>query len=191
MSRSFQTLAFGALLLAVGCSSRPDRELVEAHSALETAKIAEADLYCPDLFQNAGDAFRAGESELATQDQLQTSRRDYKNASDLLRRARQQAETAAHASADRKNKAMNLATSRHCLAQMALEQARKRLALAHTGSAGKASEDELVSDLETARRLLADATKAYSEARFMDAAHQFEAATLHAQSLGRGPRARR
>jgi hypothetical protein len=188
MRKSWRLFVFTGLLWTVACSPRPDRELVDARQALEAATTAEADLYCPDLYQNAADVLRAGESETAEQDRARTTRKNYRQAAELLIRARGEAELAARTAAVRRERAKSIANSRQSLAEMALQGARKKLASSANGRRVPGpSGDDLSNDLALASRLLEEARKAYSEGRYMDAAHQFEAVTLQSRVVGSRP----
>jgi hypothetical protein len=97
MRRLFVSLLIGLFALSTGCG-RPDppsEELAAAKAALEAARGVQADTYAPEAWQRATQALETAEGELEKQSRL-TIRR-YDNARNLLRDAKEAAETAMHA----------------------------------------------------------------------------------------------
>lgn len=74
-------------LLILGCGGEPAKELADAKSALENARVAEADKYAPDLFAQAENSIAEAENLIA--------QKKYGEAKKLLVDAKNAAESAA------------------------------------------------------------------------------------------------
>lgn len=71
------------LLLAIGCSKKPETEIAAASSAITAAESAEAQEYAPAALQSARDSLTAAQQELAAQDAKMALMRKYDRAKEL------------------------------------------------------------------------------------------------------------
>ena len=117
--------SIGILWLASlsGCAQKPVLELQEVREAIAAARDFEADIYAPEVYQNALLNMEGGEFAIAEQDAAPPWSRNYETALDLLALAFDQAEEAlAIAEADKQNVFLE--------AQNALPQAERMLQVA-------------------------------------------------------------
>ena len=83
MKRWQMALAAGVLLLAIGCSKKPETEIAAAGTALTAAESSEAQEYAPAALQSARDTLTAAQQELAAQDAKMALMRKYDHARQL------------------------------------------------------------------------------------------------------------
>lgn len=92
---------FAVVLVAVvamwsmsGCSKAPVTEIDAGKAALENAKASEAEMYAPELFQQASDSLNAATVAIQEQDAKFSMFRDYDRATEMLAKSQQLAEQA-------------------------------------------------------------------------------------------------
>ncbi len=83
MKRWQLALCAGVLLLAIGCSKKPETEIAAAGAAITAAESAEAQEYAPAALQSARDSLTAAQQELAAQDAKMALMRKYDRAKEL------------------------------------------------------------------------------------------------------------
>lgn len=83
MKRWQMALCAGALLLAIGCSKKPEVEITAAGTAFTAAESIEAQEYAPAALQAARDTLTAAQQELAAQDAKMAIMRKYDRAKEL------------------------------------------------------------------------------------------------------------
>jgi len=83
MKRWQLALCAGVLLLAIGCSKKPETEIAAASAAITAAESAEAQEYAPAALQAARDSLTAAQQELAAQDAKMALMRKYDRSKEL------------------------------------------------------------------------------------------------------------
>lgn len=83
MKRWQLALCAGVLLLAIGCSKKPESEIAAAGAAMTAAESSEAQEYAPAAMQAARDTLTAAQQELAAQDAKMALMRKYDRAKAL------------------------------------------------------------------------------------------------------------
>jgi hypothetical protein len=94
MKRWQLALLAGVMLLAIGCSKKPEMEIAAAGAAMTAAETAEAQDYAPAALQTVRDTMTAAQQELATQDAKMALMRKYDRAKELYITAARLAEEA-------------------------------------------------------------------------------------------------
>ena len=87
-------LAFAAVLTSVACGDPPDKELQQARSAIESARVAGADLYAREEFSAAETALKSATDAV--------DQRDYRLALNRALDARERAQNAVQEAVSRK-----------------------------------------------------------------------------------------
>ena len=151
LRRLFSAIALSALLTsAVACGTPPDKELQQAHAAIESARAAGADRF-------AAEEFAAAQSALARANDA-VAQRDYRLALNNALDARERAQNAARAATGRMAAVRKDAESALTAAAAALADAHAKLKSADTRRVPAAT-------LTSARSRIALAEKGVQEAR--------------------------
>ncbi len=72
------------IVLAAGCAQQPKNELNAATTAIDSAKVAEANRYLPDEFNTLQDLYNKANVEIEAQNSKFFLSRSYKNAAEML-----------------------------------------------------------------------------------------------------------
>jgi hypothetical protein len=151
-----------AVVLTVGCSEPPQKEIDRAQQAIDSARAAGAEQYAPDSFAAATAALQQSHEAV--------DQRDYRLALSRAVDASDRAQEAERAAADNKAKAKSQTETAVNAANAAVMHLQARV---------RAAEEVRVPprDLASARASLKDAEGALQKARALLAAGNFAAAT--------------
>jgi hypothetical protein len=151
LRRVLQSIAaVTALTVTASCGDPPDKELQQARSAIESARLAGADVYARDEFSAAETALKNATDAV--------DQRDYRLALNRALDARERAQNAEKEAASRKVAARTDASRAVAAAGRALDEARTRLRTAESA--------RVPSRIVTpARRSIADGDLTVQEAR--------------------------
>jgi len=175
MRRLLLSLAMLAAVTGAACGGDPpDKEMQQAQTAIDAARVGGADLYARDEFTAAQDALKRAQDAVV--------QRDYRLALNNALDAREQAQTAAKTAVDRKSAARIEAEHALAAATASLNDARAKL---------KAAEAIRMSakTLATSRRAIADGDTAVQKARAAFGQGAYPSATSTADTAATGLRA--
>ncbi|HXV76454.1 MAG TPA: hypothetical protein VD788_09050 [Candidatus Polarisedimenticolaceae bacterium] len=169
-------LALALPLIAVGCAGEPAAEIDAASAALESARLAEAEVYAPEAMQTAEAAHAELQTELAAQKERFALGRSYDKTRELAadaQRASEEAVGAAHA-----GKLMAREEAMNMLAELrtSLDEVETMLDNAPQGKGSAADLAALRGDLGAVDVALTDIEQAISAQRFIDAVQKAQAA---------------
>jgi hypothetical protein len=151
MRRVLQSIAVAVAVTAMAaCGDPPDKELQQARDAIESARVAGADVYAREEFSAAETALKNATDAV--------DQRDYRLALNRALDARERAQNAAKEAVTRKAAVRADASRALATASRAVDDARVKLTGAETARAPARA-------LASARRAIADADQAVQEAR--------------------------
>ncbi len=170
------SILLGLGLVFAGCASAPTEEINATKAALEAVRTDDVRTYAPDSLQAAEDELNKALAEVQTQDNKFALSRDYKQASALLKSAKDLAEKAK--SDAEANKAKTKADAEAVIASLPgmLDEAKKALAKAPKGKDTKADIEAMQNDLKLAEEAINGANQAMSQEKFKDALTQANSA---------------
>jgi Domain of unknown function (DUF4398) len=168
--RLLLTLAVLATMAGPACGGDPpDKEMQQAQTAIDAARVGGADLYARDEFTAAQDALKRAQDAVV--------QRDYRLALNNALDAREQAQAAAKTTVERKATARTDAERALAAATASLNDARAKLKAAETARASTRA-------LSVSRRTITDGDTAVQKARtvfaqgaYLDAVSTATAAT--------------
>lgn len=157
-----------AVVLSVGCSAPPQKEIDRAQQAVDAAKAAGAELYAPDIFNEASAALQQSHEAV--------SQRDYRLALSRAVDASDRAQEAARAAADNKAKVRSQTEATVNAVNVSVNHLQARV---------KVAEEVRVPprDLATARATLKNAEGTLQKARSLLASENYAAATQTVSGL--------
>ena len=177
------SLALGLTLLFTGCSSAPTAEIDAAKAAIRDAQTEEIRSYAPESLKAAEDSLSKALAEVQTQDGKFSMTRDYKQASTLLKSAKDLADKAKDDALAGKAKAKADAEAMIATLPPILEDARKALARAPRGKDTRADLEAMQNDLKLAQEELAGANSSMAEGKYSDALAKADSAKSKASAI--------
>lgn len=175
MSKRVSIIAvLGMVLLIVGCASKPEAQIASAQKALEGAEQAEAVTYAPTELQKAQDTLAAAQAEIKVQEEAFFLTRSYEKATTLLTQVVTEAEAAAQAAADNKEKVRQEAETLKGQLEVSIAEAEEMLAKAPKGKGTKADLEALQGDLAGAKTAVEEASAAFAQGQYMSALDQLK-----------------
>lgn len=126
MRHSIALLLLAGLL--VGCQQAPQQEVDAVRQALAAAESAEAEKYASEALEEARQAVRGIDEELAAQADKFAPFRSYERANELIAEAQTGAAAAREAAVEGKEAARNEAETAQAQAEAALTEAREMIA---------------------------------------------------------------
>jgi hypothetical protein len=171
MKRTLLALSFAIsiVLLLAGCASAPTAEVTATKAAITEAQTDDVQTYAPDSLTAAQNDLNKATAEIQTQDNKFFLSRDYKQATEMLKSAKDLAEKA---KADaQSNKMKTKADAEALIASLPpqMDEAKKALAKAPRGKDTKADLEAMQNDLKVAEESIAEATTAMTGEKFKDA----------------------
>jgi hypothetical protein len=163
------SLAIGIALLFAGCASAPTAEVTATQAAIKDAQTDDVQTYAPDSLKSAQDELSKATAEIQTQDNKFFLSRDYKQATEMLKSAKDLAEKAKTDGQTNKMKAKTDAETLLASLTPQLEEAKKVLAKAPKGKDTKADLEAMQNDLKVAGESITEATTAMSGEKYNDA----------------------
>lgn len=170
------SMILGLGLVFAGCASAPTEEINATKAALAAAQTDDVRTYAPESLQAAENELNKALAEVQTQDNKFALSRDYKQASALLKSAKDLAEKAK--SDAEANKAKTKSDAEAVIASLPgmLDEAKKALAKAPKGKDTKADIEAMQNDLKLAEEALNGANQAMSQEKYKDALAQANSA---------------
>jgi multidrug efflux pump subunit AcrB len=178
----FSLVLFCGLIFA-GCSSAPTEEINATKAAVSAAQTDDVRDYAPESMAAAEDQMNKALAEVQTQDGKSMFSRNYKQASEMLKSAKDMAEKAqADAQA---NKTKSKAEAETAIAELPqlIEEARSALAKAPKGKDTKADIEAMQNDLKVAEESQNEAGQAMSQEKYKDALAKAASAKEKASSI--------
>jgi hypothetical protein len=176
-------LAIAASMFFFACASAPKEEIAATQAAIQSASTDDVRTYAPDSLKDAEDTMAKATAEVSTQDEKFALSRDYKQASELLKQAK---EKAAKAVTDAQaNKAKDKSDAEALIGSLTtlLADAKKALATAPKGKDTKAELEAMQSDLKSAEEAATAATQAMAQEKYKDALAQANTAKSKADGI--------
>jgi hypothetical protein len=177
------SVVLGLSLLLAGCASAPTEEINATKAAVAAVQTDDVRTYAPDSLQAAQDELNKALAEVQTQDNKFALSRDYKQASAVLKSAKDLAEKAKNDAQANKLKAKADAEATIAALPSALEEAKKVLAKAPRGKDTKADIEAMQNDLKLAEEALNGANQAMGQEKYKDALAQANSAKEKASSV--------
>jgi uncharacterized protein (UPF0332 family) len=170
------SMVLGLGLVFAGCASAPTEEINATKAALAAVQTDDVRTYAPESLQAAENELNKALAEVQTQDNKFALSRDYKQASALLKSAKDLAEKAK--SDAEANKAKTKADAEAVIASLPgmLDEAKKALAKAPKGKDTKADIEAMQNDLKLAEEAMNGANQAMSQEKYKDALAQANSA---------------
>jgi hypothetical protein len=150
--------------LALACSEPPHKEMHQAQGALDAARAAGAETFAPDEFREA--------QNLLQQSEQAVTQRDYRLALRHALDARERAQEAARAAADRKAEARGQAERSMAAAELAVRSAQQRLTRARAARVRARELAPLATAISNAEASLQKARAAMTDGAYLDARKQ-------------------
>jgi len=170
------TLIIGCGLLFAACASAPTAEITATKAAVAAAQTDDVRTYAGDSLKAAEDEMSKALAEVQTQDGKFFISRDYKQASTMLKSAKDLAEKAVSDAQANKVKAKSDAEAALAALPQSIEEAKKALAKAPRGKDTKADLEAMQNDLKVAEEALTEANTAMSNGQYKDALTKAESA---------------
>jgi hypothetical protein len=170
--RKVLSIIFVALfcgLIFAGCSSAPTEEINATKAAMSSMQTDDVRDYAPESMKAAEDEMSKALAEVQTQDGKFMLSRSYKQASEMLKSAKDLAEKAtAEAEANKAKSKVEAETAVAELPQL-IEEAKTALAKAPKGKDTKADLEAMQNDLKIAEESQSEASQAISQEKYKDA----------------------
>jgi tetratricopeptide (TPR) repeat protein len=163
-------------LFFAACASAPTAEINATKAAVTTAQTDDVRTYAGDSLQAAEDEMNKALAEVQTQDGKFFVSRDYKQASAMLKSAKDLAEKAESDAQANKAKAKSDAEATLAALPQSIEEARKALAKAPKGKDTRADIEAMQNDLKVAEESMNEANTAMSQGQYKDALTKAESA---------------
>jgi hypothetical protein len=170
------SLIIGCGLLFAACASAPTAEITATKAAVTTAQTDDVRTYAADSLKAAEDEMSKALAEVQTQDGKFFISRDFKQASTMLKSAKDLAEKAVGDAQANKAKAKSDAEAALAALPQSIEEAKKALAKAPKGKDTKADLEAMQNDLKVAEEALTEANTALSNGQYKDALTKAESA---------------
>ncbi len=177
------TLFLGAALVFSGCASAPTEEINASKAALTGAQIDDVRTYASESLKAAEDEMSKALAEVQVQDNKFALSRDYQQASQMLKSAKDLAEKAVNDA--QANKAKTKADAEAVIAALPqmLDEAKQALAKAPRGKDTRADIEAMQNDLKLAEEDSAEASQAMSQEKYMDALAKANSAKEKASAI--------
>jgi hypothetical protein len=163
------SLAIGIVLLLAGCASAPTAEVTATKAAITEAQTEDVQTYAPESLQAAQDELNKATAEIQTQDNKFFLSRDYKQATEMLKSAKDLAEKAKTDAQTNKMKAKSDAETLLASLPQQMDEAKKALAKAPRGKDTKADLEAMQNDLKVAEESITEANTAMTGEKYKDA----------------------
>jgi len=163
------SVVLGCALWLAGCASAPSAEIEATRAALAAAQTDDVRAYAPESLKAAEDEMSKAMAEVQTQDGKFGMSRDYKQASTMLKSAKDLAEKAKSDAEANKMKAKADAEATLAALPKSIEEAKAALAKAPKGKDTKADLEAMQNDLKVAEESLNEANAAMSQQKYNDA----------------------
>jgi len=184
--RNRTCLSWGTAMIVVlvSCARAPEKEVTEVMQALDQARVAEADLYASQTFQEAEDTLASAQAEIEVQSEKSIVSRSYDEAKQLLESAKQAAHRALYEASSGREQARLDAKAAIKDARAALESAGASVAKARPGKGTQADLEAIKVDLEALQTVLTEAESDFEAGNYIEAQNKAEVVLAEAGSIG-------
>jgi len=172
---SFILAALVAAGLMAGCSKAPTAQFETSKTAIEGAKLAEAEQYAPDLFKAASDSLNLASAEIQKEEGRFSMLRDYDRAQAILTSAQKLADDAKAAAEVEKEKVRQYDSALIIEIDSLIVQTKDGLAKAPKGKGTRLDLKVLQTDLDGAVGALAAAKTEFESGKFLTARDMLQA----------------
>jgi hypothetical protein len=163
------SLAIGIVVLLAGCASAPTAEITATKAAITNAQIDDVRTYAAESLKAAEDELSTATAEIQTQENKFFLSRDYKQATEMLKSAKDLAEKAlTDAQANKMKAKTDTETLLASLPQL-MDEAKKTLAKAPRGKDTRADLEAMQNDLKVAEESIEEAKTAMSSEKYNEA----------------------
>jgi len=152
-----------------GCSESPTTQYDASKTALEQARLAEAEQYAPGLFKEAADSLNSAMVEIKKQDSRFSVIRDYDRAEEIIAEAQQLAEEANRQAIDEKERVRLEDSTLISEIEQLISDTKNIIAAAPKGKGSRVDLKVMQADLDGASGALATATQQFRDGRYLDA----------------------
>jgi hypothetical protein len=181
LSAVLLVLGFGLLL--AGCASAPTEEINATKAAIASIQAGDVRTYAPESLKAAEDELNKALAEIQAQDGKFAMTRDYKQASTMLKSAKDLVEKAKSDAQVAMTKAKADAEAAIASLPPMIEEAKKALAKAPKGKDTKADLEAMQNDLKLADEALNEAGTAMSQSKYNDALAKASSAKSKASAI--------
>jgi len=173
------SLAIGIVVLLAGCASAPTAEITATKAAITNAQIDDVRTYAAESLKAAEDELSTATAEIQTQENKFFLSRDYKQATEMLKSAKDLAEKAlTDAQANKMKAKTDTETLLASLPQL-MDEAKKTLAKAPRGKDTRADLEAMQNDLKVAEESIEEAKTAMSSEKYNEALAKATSAKEH------------
>jgi len=186
MSKKYFLLTLGlvvVLSLITGCAKAPQQAIDAAKTALESAKIAEADRYLPDQYNAAKDTLDAALVEIETQNSKFALKRNYDHAQQLLTSVVNLAGKAAAEVAIKKEEVKNEVAQMVTNLTTGIEETKVLLKKAPRGKEGREVLDQMSVELTTLENSINEVNSLNEAGNYIDAKDKAAAIATKVNSI--------
>jgi hypothetical protein len=183
LKRIVLVLAALSLLAVIGCSKAPEAEMQRANSAQEAARMAEAEVYVPDLYRAAMDTLNSALALKQEQDSKFALFRSYGKSKEGFVRAEEMfANVAAEAQAEKEK--VRIQVEQMLTESKALvDSVNAALAKAPRGKGSKADIELIKNDIAAVQTQLTEAEGDFAAGKFMTAKSKLDAVTQRSRDI--------
>lgn len=164
--------------LVTGCGKAPVDQFEAGKAALENARLAEADQYAPELFQEATDSLNAAAVEIEKQDGRFATFRSYGKAEQTITVAQQLAQQAIDQAAVEKENVRVADSALVVEIEALIADTKAALKAAPRGKGSSVDLKVMQADIDAAVAALAVATEDYNAGSYMTANQKLQAVKL-------------
>ena len=177
------SLILGFGLVLAGCASAPTEEINATKAAIASIQTGDVKTYAPESLKAAEDGLNKALAAIQAQDGKFAMTRDYKQASAMLKSAKELVEKAKGDAQLAMTKAKADAEAAIAALPQMIEEAKKALAKAPKGKDTKADLEAMQNDLKLAEEALNEASTALSQSKYNDALAKADSAKSMASSI--------
>jgi hypothetical protein len=175
--------ALTLLAIMVGCSKAPEAEMQNANSAMEAARLAEAETYAPDLFRAAQDTLNNAMAVKQEQDSKFALFRSYGKAKEGFVGAEQMFNNAATEAVAEKDRVRVQVEQLIIDVKAVVDSANAALAKAPRGKGSKADIELIKNDLAAVQTQFTEAEADFTGGKYMVAKSKLEAVAQRARDI--------
>ena len=175
MRVSSMLVALALVALVTGCSESPVAQYEAGKTALDNARLAEAELYAPQLLKEATDSLNAASVEMQKQDGRFATFRSYGKAEGLIVAAQQLAEQAITEAATEKERVRVADSALIVEIDSLITQTKAALKAAPRAKGSAIDLKVMQADIDAAAGALATATAEYQTGKYFAAREKLQA----------------
>lgn len=172
---SFVLVVLALLGAVAGCSDSPVAQYEAGKAALESARLAEANIYAPEALKAATDSLNAALVEMQKQDGRFAALRSYGKSQEMIATAQQLAQKAATEAAAEKERVRVADSVLIAEVELLISESRNIMATAPKGKGSRIDLKVMQSDLDAASSALAVATEEFTAGNYQSAHERLEA----------------